>query len=290
MAGRKAAGIGFVEGDGEARGLERRLGDIGHRRRRGGTETIAEHHVGRLVAVAGSELGRQLPRRHRMAIDQQAAAEPLLGRLQQPLQGLVVGPVKGLDAAKGVFEPERFVIDVLAVGDHPGDGAEPGGDPRRAGVDVIGQRVGEHRRVELESLAVGVYVGAGKAGAQKRRAEIGGGGENFVNEDIFRTPQTDHVEPRRGDELGRVIAPGMGRGKDYRRRLFSRCQQPPGRTRAPVVICLSSGEGSLRAVVGCGQDRLPWSDSGPGAVTGPGNGVRDLYPRPRRLAKSAGRR
>ena len=225
-----------------------------------------------------------------MAIDQQTPPEPLLGRLQQPLKRLVIGPVKGLDAAKGVFEPERSVIDVLAVGDHPGDGAEPGGDPGRAGVDVIRQRIGEHRRVELESFAVGVHVGAGKAGAQKRRAIIGGGGEDLVHEGVFRPPEADHVQPRRGDELGRVIAPGMGRGENHRRRLLSGRQQPPRRERAPVAVRLGSGEGPLGAVVGCGQGRLPSPVPGLGGLTGPGIGVKDLYPCPRRLAKSPGRR
>ena len=49
-----------------------------------------------------------------------------------------------------------------------------------------GQRILEHRRVELEGLAVWVEVGACEAGAEQRRTEVRAAGEDLVDEAVLR--------------------------------------------------------------------------------------------------------
>ena len=50
--------------------------------------------------------------------------------------------------------------------------------------DIGRQLVGEHARVQFEGLAVGVQVGARKAGAQQGRAHGGRGGKQLVDEKL----------------------------------------------------------------------------------------------------------
>ena len=91
MPGRKAAGIGRVERDGEValgQKLPRRFDDL---RGAGGAVAIAEHDIGGLRPAR--QAGR---RRHRVAIDQEIAAEHLLGLLDKPAQCLMVGVVQGI--------------------------------------------------------------------------------------------------------------------------------------------------------------------------------------------------
>ena len=124
-----------------------------------------------------------------MAIDQEAAAEPALGIRHQPAQCPVIGMVKAVDPAPGVGKVQLFRIDFFTAGDDPGDRAEPHPDPRRCGIDEAGQRIAEHPRVELVSLAIDIDIGSGKSRRQKRDAEAGGGGEQLVDKAVFRAPQ-----------------------------------------------------------------------------------------------------
>ena len=87
-------------------------------------------------------------------------------------------------------------VDLLAVGDDARDGAEPGADARRAGVDVAGQRVVEHGRVELVGLAVGVDEGAREEARQQRGAVRGRRREQLVDEGVLGPAQRERVEPR----------------------------------------------------------------------------------------------
>ena len=129
-----------------------------------------------------------------MAVDQQAVAESRAGLLDQFLQRPVIGPVEGVDALGRIGEAELVLVDFLAVGDHPGDGAKPGGDPGGVGIDVGRQRVLEHLRVELERLPVGVEIGAGEERAQERRAVLGRGGEDFVDESVFQMAKRPPIQ------------------------------------------------------------------------------------------------
>ncbi len=85
-----------------------------------------------------------------------------------------------------------------------------------------GKLVGEHRRVEFPGLAVGVAEGAREGGGEQRRAVLGGGGEQLVDEAVLAAPQAERVEPRGGEEVGGVGAPGMRRGENHRDRLVRR--------------------------------------------------------------------
>src|SRR3546814_1630383 len=84
-----------------------------------------------------------------MAVDQDAVAEALLGLRHQAAQRLVVGPVVAADALQPFLQVQLAAVDAGAVGYHPGDGAEAGGDARRRGVGV--GRSEEHTS-ELQSL------------------------------------------------------------------------------------------------------------------------------------------
>ena len=89
----------------------------------------------------------------------------------------MIGLVELIDAQQRIGEAQLARIDVFAGRDDARDGAEPDLDARRAAVDIVGQRILEHRRVELEGLAVRVEIGAREPGAQQRRSELGTGGK-----------------------------------------------------------------------------------------------------------------
>ena len=76
-------------------------------------------------------------------------------------------------------------------------------------VDVFRQSVAEHPRVELVSLAVDVDKGAREAGGQERSPEARRGAEELVDKAILRASQRQRVEPRGGEELGRIVGPTM---------------------------------------------------------------------------------
>lgn len=136
--------------------------------------------------------------------------------MDQPAQHLVIRVVEALDAPFGIGEAQLPGVDVLAVGNDTGDRAEPDANPRRAGIDVTRQRVGEHRRVELVSFPVDVEISPRKAGREQRGAELRGGGEQLVDKAVFGLPQGQRIEPRRRDELRRIFGAAMRRGEDER--------------------------------------------------------------------------
>src|SRR3546814_19493296 len=63
--------------------------------RAGGAVAVAEHEGGAAGAAVRPAVGR-----HRMAVDQDAVAEALLGLRHQAAQRLVVGPVVAADALR----------------------------------------------------------------------------------------------------------------------------------------------------------------------------------------------
>ena len=216
---------------------------------------VAEYDVATFARRQRVE--RTAGRRHRVAIDQQANAEPRPRRLHEVAQGLVVGRVKLIDAPLGVVEPESAPVDAGAVGNDLGDGAETGGQPRRGGGDVIGKRVVEHGRIELVGLAVDIDIGAREMRLQQRRAELGDGAEYLVDEGVFGAPEPGLVECRLGDEAGRVTVAAMRRGEHHRRRLFDRPDDLERRCRFLLARCFPVGVGSLVGhmdlrLAGCG--------------------------------------
>src|SRR5262245_43359331 len=101
-----------------------------------------------------------------MAIDQQAAAEPRFGFLDEPAQNLMIRPIKVFDAMLCLGEAELLGVYLLAAGDQLGDRAEAHADPWRAGVDKLRQQVTEHARIELVGFPIDVEVSAWKASRQ----------------------------------------------------------------------------------------------------------------------------
>src|SRR3546814_13158196 len=97
--------------------------------RAGGAVAVAEHEGGAAGAAVRPAVGR-----HRMAVDQDAVAEALLGLRHQAAQRLVVGPVVAADALQPFLQAQLAAVDAGAVGYHPGEGDEAGGDARGPGV------------------------------------------------------------------------------------------------------------------------------------------------------------
>ena len=110
----------------------------------------------------GIAVHRSADRGHGMAVDQQAAAEPVNALVEQLPECGVVGDVKAFDGRFGDRERQLAGINIFAAGNHLGDGAEPGTNPGRTGIDVVGQGAVKHFRIQFEGLAVGVDIGARK--------------------------------------------------------------------------------------------------------------------------------
>ena len=117
-----------------------------------------------------------------MAIEQEIEAEPLARRADELLQRAVIGAIEPLDALDRLGEAELPRIDLLAGRDDARDRAEPDAHPRRAAVDVSRQRVLEHRRVELERLAVGIEIGPRESTPSAAAPPPGLGIENLVDD------------------------------------------------------------------------------------------------------------
>ena len=150
------------------------------------------------------------------------ANRPRVRAVEQGLQLLVIGTIERLDAHPRVGEAQLAAVDLGAIGDDARNGAEAGADARAGAVDIGGQRVGEHRRVELPRLAVRIDIGTRKEGLEQRRAAFGGTGEQLVDEGVLGAAQGEGIEPRRRDEAGRIAVAAMRRGEDHRCRLLRR--------------------------------------------------------------------
>ena len=136
----------------------------------------------------------------------------------------MIRAIERLDPRLRLGKTQFAAIDLLAAGDDAGDRAEAHPHPRRTRVDEFGQRVGEHRRVELLGFAVDVEIGARKPRREQRRAETRRRGENLVDKGVFRAAQGQRVEPRGGDEIGGICAPLCGEATTSgRRSAVGRC-------------------------------------------------------------------
>ena len=168
-----------------------------------------------------------------MAIHQQAGAEAPPRVVQQARQGGVVRLPAAAHPGFGVGEAQLAPVDAFPGRHHARDGAQARADPGGGGVHPRRQRVVEHGRVEFPRLAVRVAVGAGEGGGQQGHAVTRRVAEQLVHEGVLAAAQAHGVEPGRGEELRRVVAPGMGGGEHERRRLALRRVQPVGRVLGP---------------------------------------------------------
>ena len=175
---------------------------------------VAEHEGGTVGAT-----GRTAARRHRMAVYQDAVAETLLGALDQAAQRLVIRPVVAADALQPFLEGQFLAVDVGAIGDHPGDGAQARGDTGGGGVGIGRQAIAEYRGVELVGLAVGIDEGAREEGVEQRRAHLRCAAEDLVHEAVLGAPEAHRIEARGSQKIGGIFAAAVRRGKDQRQGL-----------------------------------------------------------------------
>ena len=160
---------------------------------------VAEHEVGRPRARPG----HMAVRRHRVAVDQQAMAEIGAGLGDQRGQRIVERLPAGADPPLRVGERQLVAVDRLAGGHDAGDRAQPRADPGAGGVDPGRQPVGEHRRIELPRLAIGIAPGAREGGGEQRGAVLRRRGEQLVDEAVLAAAQAQTVEPGGGQQFVR---------------------------------------------------------------------------------------
>ena len=139
-----------------------------------------------------------------MAVDQHRRAEIAMDAGEQPAQRPVIGLVEAFDPPHRVVDRNALAVDFLGVADHAGDGAEPAGDPHRAGIGEGRQAAVEHARIELVGLAVDVDIAAREVRPHHRMAAAQHAEDQLVDEGILRPAQRRHVEPRGGQEFPRV--------------------------------------------------------------------------------------
>ena len=80
--------------------------------------------------------------------------------------------VEPVDAVERLGQRQAVAIDLLAVGNDAGDGAQPTHDTHRLGIGVRRHRLGEKLRIELIGLAVHVEIGAREARRDQRHAQV----------------------------------------------------------------------------------------------------------------------
>ena len=130
---------------------------------------------------------------------------------EQAPQGAVIGLVEAVDAAQRFADRNALIVDFLGVADHARHGAEPAGDPHRAGIGERGQAAVEHARVELVGLAVDVDIAAREMRLHHRMAARGDAGDQVVDKTVLGAAQRRQIEPRRQQEGARIDPPAMRR-------------------------------------------------------------------------------
>src|SRR6516162_1107151 len=220
MTGREPAGIGRVDRNGEA---------VFDKEAAGGFDEL--WGAGCPVAVAQDDVGPALlargvgSRRHRMAIDEQTAAEQRCGLFDETAQRPMIGAVQPFNPPLRLREAKLLRVNLLAASDYTSDRAKTHADPWRSCVDEFRQGVGEHARIELVGLAVYVNVSTREAGRQQGSAEARRRPEELVDKAVLGPPQSHRVEPRGGEEIGRIFGPAMRRGEDERQAARNRLLQ-----------------------------------------------------------------
>ena len=127
MSGGEPAGIRRVERDRELSLGEKGAGRLDDARRTRRAIAVAEHDI---RAVRTADRARR--RRHRMAIEQEIAAEIRRGLVDETPQRVMIGLIERLDPLPRLGKAQLPGIDLLAAGDHPGNRAEPHAHPGRA--------------------------------------------------------------------------------------------------------------------------------------------------------------
>ena len=160
-----------------------------------------------------------------MAIDEQTAAEQRFGLFDETAQGPMIGTVQPFNPPLRLREAKLFRVNLFAAGDDPSDRAETHANPWRSCIDEFRQGVGEHVGIELVGLAIDVDIGTREARRQQRRAEVRCGPEELVDKAVLGPPQSHRVEPRGGEEIGRIFGPAVRRGEDERQAARNRLLQ-----------------------------------------------------------------
>src|SRR6516162_3500372 len=137
----------------------------------------------------------------------------------------MIGAVQALNPLLRLREAKLFRVNLFAAGDDSSDCAETHADPRRSCVDEFRQGVDEHARIELVGFAVYVDIGTREAGRQQRGAKARSGPKELVDKAVLGPPQSHWVEPRVGEEIGRIFGPAMRRGEDERQAACNRLLQ-----------------------------------------------------------------
>lgn len=213
MPGNEPAGIGTVAPHGIVPVSEEALCPLDKGRGGSDTMTVAENDIDRTPLAADMTHGAG---RHGVPVDQEAEAELFERFGDQPLQGPVIGRVVGADAVRGIIKGELLAVDRFGIGDDAGNGAEPGRDPDAVRGGAIGQRVGEHVRVQLERLPVHIHINTREKGRQKRRARRIGALQHLLHEAVFRRTQVQWGKPGRRKQIRGVEAAAVRRGNHER--------------------------------------------------------------------------
>ncbi len=127
------------------------------------------------------------------------------------------------------LDRKPLAIDLLAVGNDAGNGAEAAHHTHGLRIGVIGQRIGEQVRVEFVGLAVDVEVSPRKAGRDHGHAQPGCACEQVVDEAILGFAQRQRIEARLLEEFLRINASRMRRAQHERSRLLTRRDDEEGR-------------------------------------------------------------
>ena len=151
-----------------------------------------------------------------MAIDQNGGAEIALQPHEHAPQRAMIGLVEAVDPPQRFGDRNALIVDFLGVADHARHGAEPAGDPHRAGIGERRQPAVEHARVELVGLAVDVDIAAREVRPHGREAARRHAFDQFADETVLGAAQRRQIEPRGLQEFGRIDAPAMGRIEQQR--------------------------------------------------------------------------
>ena len=145
-----------------------------------------------------------------MAIDQNRGAEFVVQPHEHAAQRAMIGLIEPVDPAHRFRNRNALIVDFLGVADHARHGAEPAGDPHRAGIGEGRQPAVEHARVELVGLAVDVDIAAREMRPHHRMAAADHALDQFADEGIFGAAQRHQIEPRSLKEGLRIDPPAMG--------------------------------------------------------------------------------
>ncbi len=159
-----------------------------------------------------------------MAIDQDGGAEFTVQPHEQAAQRAVIGLIEPVDPAHRFGDRNALIVDFLGVADDARHGAEPAGDPHRAGIGERRQAAVEHARIEFVGLAVDVDIAAREMRPHHRVAAADHAFDQFADEGILGAAQRRQIEPRGQQKGRRIDPPAMGRIEQQRPAAFRRLE------------------------------------------------------------------